>query len=338
MTKQFDNLEDNFLLYPAAERIWDACSRLLKWGTKGCNRGRPARCLLLTGPSGSGKTTLLRRWAAKFPDEVTEYVTKKTVLYCEVPPRASPKALAECLLDAMGVPTAFRRGTTISLTKQAADLLKSLEVKAIILDEVQHLLLNNNPRAVQEAAEYIKGILNLGICPIILAGMPSAADVYEQSDQLKRRSMGRFALKEFVWDDGIEEETYRVLIGHYERLLGFSGNSNLTHRPILSRIHKFAFGLLGMSLDLIFSAATRAQERGGDRISVGDLRDAVNDFYADDGQSNPFDSLNDDGTPKSLPRDAKPTTSSPETEKEPGRTTRLHRRKDDPDAPALVGK
>ena len=286
------DLKKIFVPYPGTERVTHALNHLLHYGNVGMEVGSPARCLLLTGPSGSGKTALLHRWSAAFPRVEESLKTVCPVLYIEVPPNCSPKALAEHMLRGLGVPEAFvAKGTEVSLTQRVKHHMREQEVRMVILDEFQHFINSENHRIIYKAADFVKGLLNAAICPFVLAGTPEAAAVYEENVQLMRRSFGRHMLKSFDWNCPEDCDLFRRFLDEYEQKLPFKEPSNLARKAIALRIHYFSRGLLGRAVDLLVAATIHALEAGEPCISHDVLRETVENFRddADPNWLNPFD-------------------------------------------------
>lgn len=286
------DLKKIFVSYPDTERVTQALNHLIHYGNVGMEVGSPARCLLLTGPSGSGKTALLHRWSAAFPKVEESLKTVCPVLYIEVPPNCSPKALAEHMLRGLGVPEAFvAKGTEVSLTQRVKHHLREQEVRMVILDEFQHFINSENDRIIYKAADFVKGLLNAAICPFVLAGTPEAAAVYKENVQLMRRSFGRYSLKPFDWNCQRDCDYFRLVLDEYDKKLPFGKKSKLADMATALRIHYFSRGLLGRAVDLLVAATIHALEADEPCISHDVLRETVENFRndADPNWLNPFD-------------------------------------------------
>ena len=227
-----------------------------------------------------------------FPKCEEPLKTKCPILYIEVPPNCTPKALAEHILRALGVPEELvSKGTEVSLTERVKHHLREQEVRMVILDEFHHLIDSKSNRVIHKAADFVKGLLNAAICPFVLAGMPKAAAVYEANVQLKRRSYGRPVLHPFDWNDPSQQDFFRGVLDQYEKKLPFNMPSNLINPSVAMRIHYFSEGLLGRAVDLLVAAAITALEANEPCISYSILRETVEN-YRDDNDTNwfnPFD-------------------------------------------------
>ncbi|MEO3432313.1 TniB family NTP-binding protein [Inquilinus sp. CAU 1745] len=307
-----------YVPHPVARHVLNSLDRLMRYGNLGLEVGSPSRCVLLTGLSGSGKTALLLRWARQFGVDTAGLKDRLGVLYVEVPPSCTPKALAEHMLRALGVPEALvAKGTEVSLTERVKHHLREQEVRVVILDEFQHLIDSKSQRVIYRAADFVKGLLNAAICPFVLAGTPEAAAVYEENVQLKRRSVGRYSLKPFDWNVQAEQDFFRAAIDEYEPHLPFGKPSRLARKSIALRIHYFSNGLFGRAVDLLVAAAIRGLEEGAECLSDDLLRETVEDFRDDTNPDwfNPFDS-----------EELKPLK-APEVDERRSRVTRLRKGK-----------
>lgn len=285
-------LKKVYIPHPRAQRVLKALDRLMRYGNLGLEVGSPARCVLLTGLSGSGKTALLLRWARQFRVETTGLKDRRPVLYVEVPPNCTPKALSEHMLRALGIPEDFvARGTEVSLTERVKHHMREQGVRVVILDEFQHLIDSKSQRVIYRAADFVKGLLNAAICPFVLAGTPEAAAVYEENVQLKRRSVGRYSLKPFDWNVQADQDLFRRAFDEYEKHLPFAKPSGLARKSIALRLHYFSSGLFGRGVDLLVATAIRGLEEGAECIDLDLLRETAEDFRDEDDPDwfNPFD-------------------------------------------------
>jgi hypothetical protein len=307
-----------YIPYPNAIGIMRKLDRLMRYGNSGAPVGSPARCFLLTGQAGSGKSALLRHWASKFVPDFSGLKDRRPVLYVEVPPNCKPKALAEQMLRALGMPEEVaKKGTEVSLTERVVHHLREQQVQVVVLDEFHNFINSDNDRVIYKAADTVKRLLNAGTSSFVLAGKPEAAIVYETNEQLMRRSAGRSMLKPFDWNDSKDQDFFRRALAEYERNLPFAEPSGLIRKAVALRLHHFARGLLGRTVDLLVEATALALERRSPCLGYDVLRETVENFRDDAKPDwfNPFDDT-----------ELKPLTKEQLEQEERGRVTRLHKR------------
>jgi hypothetical protein len=221
------------------------------------------------------------------------------------------------MLRTLGVPEQLvAKGTEVSLTERVIHHLREQHVQVVVLDEFQHFINSDNHRVIFKGADTVKRLLNAGTSSFVLAGTAEAEIVYEANEQLMRRSAGRSVLKPFDWNDQQDQDFFRRTLAEYEGHLPFSEPSGLARKAVALRLHHFARGLLGRTIDLLIEATSLALERGS-CVDYDVLREAVEDFRDDKNPDwfNPFDD-----------RELQPLTSAQLAEEECGRVTRLHKR------------
>lgn len=142
--------------------------------------------LAIVGETGAGKTTLLSRFARSYPRKDHPEFTEVPVLYASVPARCTIKRLSGLLLQALGSKF-WNCGDEEDRTYQLKTLLKGCRVRLILLDEVNHLGDRGAQRTHYEVGDWIKQLATDTGVPVVLAGTPSAAVLWQTNEQLADR-------------------------------------------------------------------------------------------------------------------------------------------------------
>lgn len=282
--------KEAYIRYAAVAQVEADLDRLFAYGQIGAKIGTSANTYMLIGESGSGKTAALRRFERKHP-MVREFERDvHPVLYVEVPSRTTRKALAEQILTALGavVPA---HSTEVKLTARAVYHLGKQKVKVLVLDEAQHVVIYEKKRLNYEAADWIKGIVNSGVCAVVLAGVPAVWEAYLYNGQLRRRSFGNRRLQAFRVSRPDEWLHFRGLLKYYGGELPLPKGSALEDELVALRIHRQVGGLIGCLSDFLSLALVLALEEELPSLTNHVLWEAANQLpdLADPNWENPFD-------------------------------------------------
>ncbi len=211
-----------------------------------------SKSLMLLGPSGAGKSTLVQSYRRMFPDVVREDRIERPILYVSLHARVTVNDILSALLTACDDPEPDK-GTARSLTRRFNRLAKSLSVKLIIIDEIQHVLPEHTHRRVQEAADTIKSISTDTWIPFILVGLPHGIRLLtdtikgkQEEDQLIRR----FNAPVEIMPAALGSKAWQNLMGGYQQAIGVPC-INLTTTEMLKRFHLATGGLHGFVANIL---------------------------------------------------------------------------------------
>ena len=279
-----------YLRSPLLAQVEKDLERLFDYGQVGAQSGTSANTYMLVGAPGSGKTGALRRFENRHPKVQEAERDVYPVLYVEVPPCTTRKALAERILQALRafVPA---NSTESRLTEKVRKHLRDQGVKVLVLDEAQHLTNPDRRRLNYEAADWVKGIANDGTCSVVLAGVLEAWEVYRYNGQLRRRSFGNRTLTAFRVSERGGLHAFRGLLDKFEEILPFDERSNLKDDLTALRIHRQVGGLIGRLSDFLAAALVLALEEGLRCLTPDVLREvAIQQCPLDNPDwQNPFD-------------------------------------------------
>jgi len=262
-----------------------------------------ARCALLSGPARCGKTTVAQvieaEVKARFRSNVADgcktdaggdRVGPRT-LFVQTPSKANEGSLAETILLAAGDPVGGR-GTRAQKTMRVAKLLSDLRVELLVLDEFHHLVTSKNEEVAFEAAEWVKTLLNVGVCPILLVGIERARVVLDTNPQLQGRCWSRPVLSPFGWSSAQEQGSFRKLLNGFGNLLKMPMAQPLDSPEVAEAMHRATGGAIGDVALLLEKVLAVAAARNQSRITLDLLADAYDDWIGEKGvksrQPNPF--------------------------------------------------
>ena len=241
------NLRKLFVDYRFTNDVLQELQNLHMYG----GSGDIASCLLVTAPSRAGKSVTIKKYMENFPEGGDQYNDRMPILLIDVPSPCTIKALAEKMLTELG-DLRPSSGSAAAMMERVSRLIKDLGVELIILDEFQHL--GELESARKQVANTIKALLNDGLVPIVLVGLPEAEEVLNAEPQLANRCYGRVRIRPLIAKDAKEFKAFRSLLSKFEAALPFMAESNLQKPSTALRIHRHTEGLLGKVERLIENA------------------------------------------------------------------------------------
>ena len=276
-----------FVPHQQAEQAEESLRRFVKYGIGDPATGRAAKLLLLTGPSRSGKTAILTRLQRQFPSTTSEGADCRPIIMHTLLEKTSIKELATGLLIKLG-DGAPDKGTRARKLDRVGHHLREQGVKAIILDEGHHLIDSDSSKVIYSVSESIKNLLNLGLCPIVLSGMPQTEIVVEENPQLQGRLFSRCRLTGLDWRNPDERKTFRLILHRFDQETPLPRRANLGDTDLAVRIWLCTDGLVGLVAQLLETAIIDAIEEGATSLDRSRLAAAFEKLRLVEPDSNPF--------------------------------------------------
>lgn len=163
--------------------------------------GGEPQCMLLIGDAGSGKTCLINHYKARFDVCREGDALIQPLLVSRIPSKLNLEQMMIQMLSDLGqFGSEYRRGRSrdIGLTESLIKALKRCGTELIIINEFQELLEFKSPREKQLIANRLKMISEESRIPVVLVGMPWAAQIAEEpqwsSRLVYRRTIPYFKL------------------------------------------------------------------------------------------------------------------------------------------------
>lgn len=216
--------------------------------------------LLIVGDSNNGKTALLNRFANShlaYLDENDKVINP--VLFIQAPPEPDEKRFYNTILEKLFAPT--RTSEKIDSRQQRVlSLLRELEVKVLIIDEIHHVLAGSSSkqRLFLNVIKYLSNELQI---PLICAGTRLAFNAIQTDAQLSNRFEPRILNK---WSNNNE---YKRLLLSFERILPLRKESNLIENSIANKILAKSDGLIGEISKILELSTILAINSGVDQIT-----------------------------------------------------------------------
>jgi hypothetical protein len=230
--------------------------------------------LMLRGPSGVGKSVLIQGYAAANPTKETEDGWVRPVVLVEAPGKGQQKPLAEALLTELGDPKPTR-GTETSMMERAKHFIREQKTELIIIDEVQDAMRGN----MYDAGDFFKRILNWGLCPLLLVGLPHAIDLLKANEQLRRRCRPDIEMKPFDWFEPDQKRLFRQILKTFESMLPEGIKScGFSDEPVAARFNYGSWGTIGRLTRWLRRVETLARRDPKKQITLDMLAKAYESF------------------------------------------------------------
>jgi hypothetical protein len=219
------------------------------------------RCgLMISGESGTGKTTAakaaMRYVYARYRRDQPELETlgRVPVVYVEVPPGSTGKALASQFARFLGLPVLTRDTLEYLLHLVSAGLTEA-GTKLVVVDEL-HNLKRTNP-GNSESVDVLKSLSNRIPATFVYVGINIHEGPY-LAEERGRQVAGRFSLEQlgnYGLANEAERNLWNVIIELFEERLGL-----ISHQPgdladSAKYLHERTRGSIGSLAHLLFGTA-----------------------------------------------------------------------------------
>ncbi|MCG7879348.1 MAG: TniB family NTP-binding protein [Candidatus Thiodiazotropha taylori] len=216
--------------------------------------------LLIVARSNNGKTEILKEFLKRHPpeDRITSDRIYAPVIYIQSPPGPSEDVFLHKALQALWAPVRISDSSARKLN-QLIDLLDRIEVKMLLIDELNALLAGSltKQRFFMNMLKYIGNELKI---PIVTSGTREALQALATDEQLKSRFPMR-ALPRWKWG-----KDFRRLLASFEHILPLKEPSHLSDIHLGKYLYGTCEGVIGGLATVLRSAAEEAISSGEERI------------------------------------------------------------------------
>lgn len=239
--------------------------------------------LLLVAPTNNGKTILLQRFFDAHKPVIKGGATdiKIPVLYTQAPYKPDERMFYAGILEALNAPYNIKEKNTLRLYQQVVSILKRVEVKVLIIDEIQHVLAG--PLLIQRVfLNMIKFLANELQIVIIASGTRDALSAINADKQLANR-FEPVSLPLWKMD-----EDYLRLLSSFEAVLPLCKPSHLTQEELALKILSLSGGIIGEISQIIRKAAVEAVLSNREHINLSVLSQI--DYVPQEGRQRVYES------------------------------------------------
>ena len=218
--------------------------------------------MLLIGDTNNGKTMLVNRFREKHPPEenIEGDAAIIPVIYIQAPPSPDERGIYNAILTKLFEPYS-RSEATDSRRDRVVSVLKRVQLKMIMIDEVQHLLAGTyaKQRNCLNALKYLGNELSV---PIVGIGTAEAIRAVQTDPQLANRFNPELLPK---WHMG--QDFLRLLMS-FERVIPLKEVSLLHSKELAGVILQVSGGTIGEMSTLLNHAAIYAIKTGQEKITL----------------------------------------------------------------------
>lgn len=217
--------------------------------------------ILLVGDSNNGKTALLNRFLNLNGSYVQDETNKLIVpaLLVQAPTEPDEKRFYTLILDSLFAPC--NPSERIEMKQQRViHLLKRVELKILIIDEIHHVLAGNmiKQRSFLNVLKYLSNELRISL---VCSGTRDAFNAIQTDPQLANRFEPKVLKK---WSN---DEEYLRLLASFEKLLPLKEPSMLIEASLANKILAMSEGLIGEISKILELSAILAIESGMEKIN-----------------------------------------------------------------------
>ena len=231
-------------------------------------------CLLVGSESRTGKTTLIESVYMEHPVQRSVEGLSVPVLRVRTPAKPTVKALAACMLKAVGDPY-FDKGTESERTERLYTLLRACSVRMIIIDEFQHFYDKGMRTVMHHTADWLKGLVDESHIALVVVGLPSSRIIIEQNEQLTGRFLAPIGLPRFKWSDPEHREEFcGILDAFHSALSRHFDLPELYAEEVAFRCYCATGGLMGYLTKFLRQAVWNAADARRKTITLENLATA----------------------------------------------------------------
>lgn len=239
--------------------------------------------LLIMGETNNGKTVLVNRFfKSHLPfirDEDNVFIAP--VVYVQAPPKPDEKRFYNSILDALAIPFKYNDRAD-KQQYQVIQVLKHMETKVLIIDEIQHILAGTmtNQRTFLNVIKYLSNELKI---VIVAVGTKDAYNAINADPQLGNRFEPSPLPK---WK--LNEEYLRLLIS-FEQMIPLKLPSNLIKEEIATKILTMGEGKIGEISTILKKAAVLAIKSKKELIDLAILKQI--DYFSPSARKRQIDKI-----------------------------------------------
>lgn len=238
-------------------------------------------CLHIAGESRTGKSCVVNDFLHQYRPTRGKDGLQQTVVYAVAPEKATVKALLHQLLYGLQDPY-WARGSVANMSQRLLLLLEGVGCRLIILDELQHLCDKGQNVLLNQAADWLKTLVEGKKWGLVAVGMPDSASVIQRNVQLAWRFDATMTMPLFDWADAESRKQFKGVLKAFVDALKPFELPRLDSDEMGLRTYLATNGRVGVFAKIMDQAVNDAIRRGSTQIRTEDLAVAFETsvFYA----------------------------------------------------------
>ena len=271
-----------FVPYPPHLGLHSRCDHLRQLGL--ITKGRPQKGFRVLAPTGSGKTTALEAYIAWI--EATRPRTEDflPILKISIAANSTPRRLMTSILEAFGDVYAHH-GNEALLSRRAIACFQRFNTELLICIEVQHLNYRQGPKT--DVTDTLKGLLDMGVVPIIFLGTEDAKNMFGRNLQLNGRLLPPCDLPPLDVRRPEDRALFARFVTELEGVIFdnklLPQRSDLNAQGMMPALFQVSNGVIGRVSRVINVALGAAVMRDGQCLEVQDLSFAIDHWAVEQG-------------------------------------------------------
>jgi len=215
------------------------------------------RGILLTGNPGAGKST--------FGEELARAHDNKVIIV-SAEGSSTMREFYGRVLEAIDGPAVYPVSTS-DREMAVLRVIKALDIKALVVDEIQDLS-KGTDRELSKVLAGMKFLTNRARLPLICMGAMESSNAFRNDEHLKQR------LRPFVLPIWKSDQLFADFIGNLESMLPLRRPSSLRNDAALNYLIKRSGGSLRAIMEHIVLASVRAILSGEECVTLSGLKEA----------------------------------------------------------------
>ncbi len=249
--------ETPWIMHREVEKVWAKMEEIFEHP-----RSHRMRDLNIVARSNNGKTTLLRRFAKAHLATLDEHSGQlmAPVIATVMPHDPTETLFINALLNSVQL-TIKRTDTFASKLEQLYHSLERIDCKVILIDEIQHIAAGTS-REQHLMVNMMKNISSILQVSFIVAGAPSALNIFSFDDQFKNRFLPAVIP---TWSEGEELES---LLASFEALLPLEEPSDLASDEMIRYVLTNTDRTIGNMYELLSDATVYAIKNNQHKLTI----------------------------------------------------------------------